>query len=169
MRLKTTEELVDIWIKNNRAEWTGEAFEVIQELLSERLTIVPEQGKPNYERVDLWSQDILNFLKSTSFLTSWSAFLFFGIVLLGLWVLRLFFGDDVPFIYINILLILAFPIPITSGFVMIKRREVAQPGIRIKGWVAVVEGIIVVIICTLAELVFLIIFFQHIYKLLFGS
>lgn len=48
MRLKDTQELLEIWSKNDRSEWSGEAFEAIRVLLSERLESVPVQGeKPN--------------------------------------------------------------------------------------------------------------------------
>jgi hypothetical protein len=164
MQLKTTEELSDIWIKNNRAEWTDDAFDVVRELLTERLGNLPKQDKPNYERVDLQAQDFHNFIRSTNFLTAWLGLCFFIVSLVGLFFLQLFFGEDVPFIYINTLLVLTLPIFITSGVFMISRREVARPGATsIKGWVAVIQGVFIVTIVVLIEIVLLLYLFKNIF------
>ena len=45
MRLKETRELLSIWVRNDRSAWTDETFEIIQDLLIERLGSVPPQGK----------------------------------------------------------------------------------------------------------------------------
>ena len=42
---KETEELIEIWKKNDREEWTDIAFEAIEEILLERLGAVPPQGE----------------------------------------------------------------------------------------------------------------------------
>ena len=44
MKDKDTEELLKIWKENDREEWSNEAFEVIHDILLERLEKVPEQG-----------------------------------------------------------------------------------------------------------------------------
>lgn len=46
MKLKDTDELISIWQKNNRVEWSDVAFEVVKELLVERGQVLPEQDKP---------------------------------------------------------------------------------------------------------------------------
>ena len=45
MEQKTTEELLDIWKKNDRGEWTDAAFEVIREILAARIGSLPAQGE----------------------------------------------------------------------------------------------------------------------------
>jgi hypothetical protein len=44
MKPRSTEALLRIWHANNRAEWSNETFEVIHEILQERMQQVPEQG-----------------------------------------------------------------------------------------------------------------------------
>lgn len=41
---KDTEELLDIWQKNDRGAWTDLAFAVIGQILAQRLAEVPPQG-----------------------------------------------------------------------------------------------------------------------------
>ena len=43
MSMKETSELVSIWVRNDRSEWTDEAFEIIRDILVERLGNVPPQ------------------------------------------------------------------------------------------------------------------------------
>ncbi len=50
MQLKTNGELLHIWRENNRAEWTDAAFDVVREMLFQRLGKVPEQKAPNFRR-----------------------------------------------------------------------------------------------------------------------
>ena len=45
MEQKTIEELLDIWKKNDRGEWTDAAFEVIRESLAARIGSLPTQGE----------------------------------------------------------------------------------------------------------------------------
>lgn len=52
MNLKESEELLEIWISNNRDEWSDDAFEVIKEILLERDEKLPEQDAPIYEKVE---------------------------------------------------------------------------------------------------------------------
>ncbi len=42
---RSTEDLLDVWKQNNRSEWTDEAFEVIGQILLDRLGIVPPQDE----------------------------------------------------------------------------------------------------------------------------
>lgn len=46
---KDTLELLSIWQANNRADWSDLAFEVIEEILRERLAELPAQDAPAYE------------------------------------------------------------------------------------------------------------------------
>ncbi len=48
---KSTEELIEIWKKNDQYSWTEEAFEVVKELLEERNTEVPEQDAVSDEPI----------------------------------------------------------------------------------------------------------------------
>src|SRR5688572_18652885 len=49
--LKETDELLEIWEKNDRTDWSEFAFESIREILLERLGEVPPQNEPVYEHV----------------------------------------------------------------------------------------------------------------------
>jgi len=51
--LKETDELVEIWQKNDRAEWSEEAFGVIEEILRERIGELPVQNEPILEHEDI--------------------------------------------------------------------------------------------------------------------
>ena len=44
MQLKDSDELLGIWTKNDRSEWSDEAFLVIHDILLERLGSVPHQS-----------------------------------------------------------------------------------------------------------------------------
>ncbi len=55
MREKDTEELLEIWQTNDRREWTAETFDIIHQILIERLGSVPEQE----EEVDDEESNIL--------------------------------------------------------------------------------------------------------------
>jgi hypothetical protein len=43
LNLRETEDLLEIWRANDHEEWSDTAFEVIREILSERLGEVPPQ------------------------------------------------------------------------------------------------------------------------------
>jgi hypothetical protein len=43
MREKDTQELIEIWKKNDRTEWTAEAFDAVREILMERTGELPPQ------------------------------------------------------------------------------------------------------------------------------
>jgi hypothetical protein len=44
MKLKETDELLEIWSENDRLEWSDEAFDIIHGILLERLGDVPPQA-----------------------------------------------------------------------------------------------------------------------------
>lgn len=48
---KPTEALIEIWQSNNRVEWTEMTFDVIREILQERLVELPPQNEPITEAV----------------------------------------------------------------------------------------------------------------------
>jgi hypothetical protein len=50
--LKETDELLEIWQRNDHVQWSEDAFSVIQEILQERLGEVPSQGEPILEYLD---------------------------------------------------------------------------------------------------------------------
>ncbi len=50
--LKETDELVEIWKKNDRVEWSEDTFSVIQEILQERLGKLPPQDESILEYED---------------------------------------------------------------------------------------------------------------------
>ena len=52
LRLKETDELLEIWQINNRADWSETAFDVIKEILRQRLVEMPSQDKPVYKHVE---------------------------------------------------------------------------------------------------------------------
>jgi hypothetical protein len=43
MTLKETEELLAIWQRNNRQEWSDEAMEIVKDILTKRSVEIPEQ------------------------------------------------------------------------------------------------------------------------------
>ncbi len=47
MEQRTTEELLAIWIQNNRKKWSDEAFEAIIRVLTERGVYLPNQQDPS--------------------------------------------------------------------------------------------------------------------------
>lgn len=50
MQLKDSDELIKIWIKNDRSEWSDEAFLIIYDILLKRLGSVPQQSSENPKR-----------------------------------------------------------------------------------------------------------------------
>jgi len=52
LNLKDTDELVEIWQMNDRVEWSQTAFDVIQDILQERLGELPPQDEPVLEYTD---------------------------------------------------------------------------------------------------------------------
>ena len=53
LNLLETDDLIDIWKKNDRVEWSETAFDVVREILQNRLVELPKQGEPilEYEEV----------------------------------------------------------------------------------------------------------------------
>jgi hypothetical protein len=49
MNPRETEELVEIWVKNDRVEWSDLTFEIIKKILQERSVETPAQNNPVYE------------------------------------------------------------------------------------------------------------------------
>jgi hypothetical protein len=49
LNLLETDDLIEIWQNNNRAEWSDTAFEVVQQILRTRLGQLPQQDEPTYE------------------------------------------------------------------------------------------------------------------------
>ena len=48
MQVKTNEELIQIWQENDHVAWHDEVFDIIAELLQERLGELPPQNEPIY-------------------------------------------------------------------------------------------------------------------------
>lgn len=58
-----TEELTEIWVKNDRVEWSDLAFEVLEDILEKRIDNLPEQNMPildhkNDENIDDRDDDL---------------------------------------------------------------------------------------------------------------
>ena len=69
LNLRETEDLLEIWRENDHEEWSDTAFEVIKEILSERLGEVPPQELPRNEQekerfeddgLDEWEAKVLD-------------------------------------------------------------------------------------------------------------
>ena len=58
LNLRETEDLLEIWQANDRAEWSDEAFEVIQDILRTRGVVIPQQDKAIYEHKEI---EVYNF------------------------------------------------------------------------------------------------------------
>jgi hypothetical protein len=52
LNLKETDELLEIWKTNDRAEWSDTAFDVMKELLEQRLSEIPPQNEPVLEHIE---------------------------------------------------------------------------------------------------------------------
>jgi hypothetical protein len=61
MKLKETGELLEIWQNNDRAEWSDEAFHIIQEILKERDVDIPEQNQPIDAHTEIEKDESYNF------------------------------------------------------------------------------------------------------------
>jgi hypothetical protein len=49
LELRSSEELIQIWVGNNRARWPYEAFVAIKLILDERGEDLPSQSSPTYK------------------------------------------------------------------------------------------------------------------------
>jgi hypothetical protein len=52
MNSKNTDELLEIWQRNHRFEWSDEAFDVVIEILKERGVEIPAQNEPVNEQLE---------------------------------------------------------------------------------------------------------------------
>ena len=52
LNTRESDELLEIWQENNRAEGSDTAFDAIREILTERLGNVPSQNEPIYEYIE---------------------------------------------------------------------------------------------------------------------
>lgn len=48
---KSTDELVELWITNDRVEWSDTAFKIMKDILEQRLGDVPVQNEPILEHI----------------------------------------------------------------------------------------------------------------------
>ncbi|HAW52799.1 MAG TPA: hypothetical protein DCX54_10815 [Flavobacteriales bacterium] len=55
--LEETDTLLDIWQTNNRGEWSDLVFEILKEILADRLEAVPPQNEAVYDFVDVEEDD----------------------------------------------------------------------------------------------------------------
>lgn len=62
LNLLETDDLIDIWKKNDRVEWSETAFDVVQEILQNRLVEIPRQNDPVLEYKESLPEE--NFIKS---------------------------------------------------------------------------------------------------------
>lgn len=56
MQLRETDELVDIYLKQNKDEWSEQALQVVEEILTERLgylPALPPSGKGGLDRLNV--------------------------------------------------------------------------------------------------------------------
>jgi hypothetical protein len=61
--LRATEDLLEIWQENDRRAWSDAAFDIMGEILRERLGEVPPQGKPKTEAdedLEVWEKELLD-------------------------------------------------------------------------------------------------------------
>ncbi len=65
---KDTNELLEIWKANDRAEWSDTTFEILEEILRERVNEIPPQNEPVFEheeslkgdRLEEWEAKLLD-------------------------------------------------------------------------------------------------------------
>ena len=50
--MKETDDLLEIWITNDHVEWSDIAFDVVKEILEQRLVELPPQAEPIFEYVE---------------------------------------------------------------------------------------------------------------------
>ncbi|HMZ06894.1 MAG TPA: hypothetical protein PK078_04685 [Anaerolineales bacterium] len=65
LNIRNTEELIEIWKTNDHVEWSDLTFEVLEEILKERLGTLPEQNPPILEKetneeLEAWEVNILD-------------------------------------------------------------------------------------------------------------
>lgn len=57
MNLKNTDELLEIWQKNDRVEWSDVSFQAVKEILNSRNIETPQQDEPVYEHLEEENDD----------------------------------------------------------------------------------------------------------------
>lgn len=60
LNLRETEDLLEIWQTNDHDEWSETAFDVIKEILSERLGEIPPQNSSEGEPEEIFEDDDLD-------------------------------------------------------------------------------------------------------------
>ena len=76
MRAKETEELLQIWQENDRRQWSEISFEIVREILQERLGVVPPQALPPEQMVN--SDGVADEGRRKGFLWGWLFITFIG-------------------------------------------------------------------------------------------
>lgn len=64
LNLKETDELLEIWQKNDHVEWSDTAFDVVKDILIERIGEVPPQDEPIFEYAESEDNEAYGFSKS---------------------------------------------------------------------------------------------------------
>ena len=78
---RETAELIEIWEKNDRNEWSAEAFAAIREILLDRNGSVPHQAKPAEPEVDTYYDvDKMIRLSERAKNLSWLSLVLFGVL-----------------------------------------------------------------------------------------
>ena len=153
LNLKPIEELLEIWKTNDRVEWTDEAFEVIQQILLERLGYVPPQNSPITKYIMKKSslKEIIIGFNPIALQIS-----FVGVLLLYLQII----GEDsskYP-ILTTIFVFLALGLLGLSGVIIIIRKEYPRSGFPpVKGVFAIISGVLTLL---------LVIFFAWVFSVL---
>lgn len=141
---RETDDLVEIWKKNDRVEWSELAFDVMQEILQNRLEEVPRQNKPIFEYVEENARKHeKSKIEKEVMKRVWQSFLFNGLPML--------FG----FAALAISLSLGSFIMGFAGVITIIRKESTSARGTIRGPMAIVLGVLVTIICWGASTYFL--------------
>jgi len=91
LSLKETDELLEIWTTNDRVEWSETAFEVLKEILEQRLAELPAQKEPVLEYVEREIKDGYENLPVDRLIDPDNAPVFYSpkeVVRTGLWINR---------------------------------------------------------------------------------
>jgi hypothetical protein len=130
LNLKETDELVEIWKKNDRVEWSEQAFDVIQEILQFRLGETPKQNKPifEYAEEDMKNDEEARW-KKEMIMGVWKRFLYTLPIILG-------------FMAFAISLSLGCFIAGFSGVIVAVKKEAPSGRGTVRGTWAVVSGIL---------------------------
>ena len=122
--------MVEIWKKNDRIEWSEQAFDAIREILKIRLGETPKQNKPIFEHAEEKSKDGENNKMKKEMMTGvWKHFIYTLPILLG-------------FMAFAISLSLGCFIAGFSGVIVAVKKEAPSGRGTIRGKWAVVPGIL---------------------------